>query len=105
MISSRKWQQLHKRMQEFNILESDLHEKFIHGSGHGGQKLQKTASCVYLKHLPSSTEIKCQKSRMRDDNRYYARRRLCDKLEEQLYQEESRAQQEIAKMITLWQAV
>ena len=82
MITSNKQAQLMKRMQELGISEQDLVEKFILGSGHGGQKVQKTASCVYLKHLPTGFEVKCQDSRMREDNRYFARKRLCDKIEE-----------------------
>src|SRR5262245_2265140 len=55
------------------IQESDLQEKFIVGSGPGGQNLQKTASCVWLKHLPTGIEVKCQKSRSREENRRIAR--------------------------------
>src|SRR6185436_10588305 len=42
------------------IHESDLIEKFILGSGKGGQKVNKTSSCVYLKHIPTGIEVKCQ---------------------------------------------
>ena len=98
MISSKKWQQLKDHMLELGISEADLQEKFILGSGHGGQKLQKTASTVYLKHEPSGIEVKCQESRLRDDNRFYARRRLCDKFQEQVLQQESKRQQEMEKI-------
>ncbi|MFW3145132.1 peptide chain release factor-like protein, partial [Legionella pneumophila] len=57
-------------MSNLHIYETDLSEKFIIGSGKGGQKLHKTASTVYLKHLPTGMEIKCQESRSREDNRY-----------------------------------
>jgi len=33
--------------------ESDLEEKFVRGSGPGGQKINKTSSCVQLKHVPT----------------------------------------------------
>jgi protein subunit release factor B len=85
-------------MQQLGISENDLIEKFIIGTGHGGQKLQKTASCVYLKHIPTGIEIKCQKSRMRDENRFHARRRLVDKIEEQFFEEKSQRQQEAEKI-------
>ena len=68
-------------MAKLQIQESDLIEKFIIGSGKGGQKLHKTASTVYLKHVPTGIEIKCQYSRSRDDNRYFALERLCYKLQ------------------------
>lgn len=69
-------------MDRLGVRENDLTEKFILGSGSGGQKVNKTASCVYLKHGPSGIEIKCQRSRSRELNRYYARKELCEQLEE-----------------------
>ena len=82
MLSKEKLDALHTRMQEIGIKEEDLIEKFILGSGSGGQKINKTSSCVYLKHIPSGIEIKCQKERSREMNRYYARKELCQRLEE-----------------------
>jgi len=81
-ISQTKRAQLTEFMHRMNILEADLSEKFILGSGRGGQKLNKTASCVQLHHRPSGIKIKCQKSRSRELNRYYARKELCEQLEE-----------------------
>lgn len=98
MITLTKWKQLKSAMQELGILESDIHEKFIIGSGRGGQNLHKTASCVYLHHLPTGIEIKCQESRSREDNRFYARRRLCDKIETLILGEQSKKQQAIEKI-------
>lgn len=98
MITYSKWRQLKNRMQQLQVLETDLEEKFILGSGHGGQKVNKTASCVFLKHLPSGLTIKCQTSRFRDDNRYQARKQLCDKLEQEKLQEKSKQQQAIDKI-------
>lgn len=69
---------LEQRMKHHRILEEDLEERFVLGSGSGGQKVNKTSSCVYLKHLPTGTEIKCQESRSREKNREVARGRLCD---------------------------
>jgi protein subunit release factor B len=93
MISRSKWDALLRRMQALDLNDAALLEKFIIGSGRGGQKIQKTASCVYLKHHPTGIEIKCQKTRFREDNRYYARRRLCAKLDELINQERSETQQ------------
>lgn len=98
MISKEKWDRLKERMAQLQITEADLVEKFILGSGKGGQKLQKTSSTVYLKHLPSSLEIKCQYSRSRDDNRYFARDRLCDKLQETIGGEKTKEHQRIEKL-------
>ncbi len=93
-----KWDELKIRMDSLHLQESDIEEKFILGSGSGGQKINKTSSCVYLKHLPSGLEVKCQRSRSRDLNRLYARRDLCDKIEEGLFQEKSRKRQAIEKL-------
>ncbi|MGV3740201.1 MAG: peptide chain release factor-like protein, partial [Gammaproteobacteria bacterium] len=49
MISTEKWDKLAEWMERLRITEADLIEKFILGSGKGGQKLHKTASTVYLK--------------------------------------------------------
>lgn len=98
MITPDKWQQLCERMQKLGISETDLDEKFILGSGSGGQKVNKTNTCVSLKHLPSGIAIKCQQSRSRESNRFFARRRLCEKLETIVLQEKSKKQQEIEKI-------
>src|SRR5580704_13814838 len=82
MIRKEKLDELDGRMLRLGIKEGDLIEKFILGSGRGGQKINKTSSCVYLKHIPTGIEIKCQKDRSREKNRYYARKELCQRIEE-----------------------
>lgn len=98
VISKEKTDQLHLRMEKLGIRDDDLIEKFILGSGKGGQKVNKTASCVYLKHLPTGIEVKCQRERSRELNRYYARKDLCEKIEEQLFEVKSAKQQVIEKI-------
>lgn len=98
MISPEKWLVLKEKMLALQINESDLQEKFILGSGSGGQKINKTSSCVWLKHLPSNIIIKCQESRSQEDNRYYARRRLCEKIEMQILNEKSKIKKEQEKI-------
>lgn len=98
MISKDKWDKLAEWMAKLHINEAELIEKFIVGSGSGGQKLHKTASTVYLKHLSSGVEVKCQESRSREDNRYFARERLCEKLHSILSDEKTKAQQTIEKI-------
>lgn len=92
-VSKEKREQLARRMAALGIRESDLVEKFVLGSGRGGQKMNKTASCVYLKHTASGREVKCQRSRSRELNRYHARRELCDATEEAQLGEKSRRRQ------------
>lgn len=98
MISLAKWNKLKQWMASLNIQEPDITEKFIIGRGKGGQKLQKTASTVYIKHTPSQIEIKCQDSRSREDNRYFARVRLCEKVDTRVKGELSEKQQAIDKL-------
>jgi protein subunit release factor B len=98
MISKEKLDALAARMERLGIKEADLIEKFILGSGRGGQNLQKTSSTVYLKHIPSGIEVKCQRERSRELNRYYARQDLCEKLEMAVFKEKSAKQQEIEKI-------
>src|SRR5882762_9030585 len=93
-----KWAELADRMQKLGIQESDLVEKFILGSGSGGQKINKTSSCVYLKHVPTGIEVKCQQDRSRDMNRFFARRKLCEELEERVEGIKSAKRQKIEKI-------
>ena len=78
-VSQAKREELEARMERLGIREDELVEKFILGSGRGGQKVNKTSSCVYLKHEPSGLEVKCQRCRSRELNRFHARRELCEK--------------------------
>jgi protein subunit release factor B len=97
MLLKNKLEQILARMERLGIKEEDLVEKFILGSGSGGQKINKTSSCVYLKHLPTGLEIKCQRERSRELNRYYARKELCDQFEEKIQKVKTERQQLIEK--------
>jgi protein subunit release factor B len=98
VVSIQKQEELKKRMQMLGIKEVDLIEKFILGSGSGGQKINKTSSCVYLKHVPTGIEVKCQKDRSREMNRFLARRDLCDIIEGRILQVKTKKEQEIEKI-------
>ena len=80
MITKEKWKQLHSQLALQNIKESDIQERFILGSGRGGQKQQKSHNCVQLKHVPTGITVKCHSNRLRVDNRFFARRRLLEKI-------------------------
>jgi protein subunit release factor B len=97
-LSKEKIDELNARMQHLGIHEDDLIEKFILGSGKGGQKINKTSSCVYLKHIPTSLEVKCSRDRSRAMNRFLARRELCDQLEKQILGEKSKKEQAFEKI-------
>ncbi|MBX7157384.1 MAG: peptide chain release factor-like protein [Verrucomicrobiae bacterium] len=85
-------------MAELAIYEEDLRENFIRGSGHGGQKINKTSSCVQLLHIPTGIEVRCQRERSQALNRFLARRELCDRIAEKVFREKSQRQQEREKI-------
>jgi protein subunit release factor B len=93
-VSETKENDLHERMRKCGIFENDLIEDFVKGSGKGGQKINKTSMAVYLKHLPTGVEVRCQESRSQAMNRFLARRLLVEKLEERIFQKQSAKQQE-----------
>jgi protein subunit release factor B len=92
-ISPRKQKLLEERMHELDIQEKELVEKFIRCAGKGGQKINKTSSCVYLLHTPSGMEIKCQRDRSQALNRYYARQMLCEAIAEKRHGEKTARRQ------------
>ncbi len=80
-VSAAKERALAQRMRKMNVREEDLEEKFVRASGPGGQKVNKTSSCVQLKHLPTGLLVRCQRERSQALNRFIARRRLLDRIE------------------------
>ncbi|OGP74634.1 MAG: peptidyl-tRNA hydrolase [Deltaproteobacteria bacterium RBG_16_49_23] len=80
-VSEEKAEDLRQRMEVLNIHERDIEEKFIRSSGRGGQKVNKTSTCVYLKHLPTGIEVKWMSERSQTLNRFLARRELVSRIE------------------------
>jgi len=97
-ISPGKEEALLLKMEELGIDEKDIVEKFIRSSGKGGQKVNKSSTCVYLKHLPTKIEVKCQQERSQALNRYLARKILVEKIESLIRGRESEQQQRIEKI-------
>lgn len=87
-----------KKAHKLKILPEDIEEQFIRGSGHGGQKVNKTASTVRLKHLPTGIEVKCQRHREREKNRMSGYKLLINKIEEIKLGEESEKAKKIHKL-------
>ncbi len=77
---------LEKKMLALGVREEDIVENFIRSSGPGGQNVNKTATCVYLKHLPTGLEVKCQRQRSQLLNRNLARHILLSKIENRIRQ-------------------
>ena len=85
-------------MDALNIREEDIEESFVRSGGKGGQKVTKTSTCVYLKHTPTGTEVKCQEERSQSLNRYRARVILVKKVDDLIKGKESEEQQRIEKI-------
>lgn len=83
-VSSQKAEQLTAKMAHLGILEKDLEEKFIHSGGPGGQKRNKTAACVYLRHIPTGLAVKVARDRSQGMNRFFARREMVLQYEEKI---------------------
>lgn len=97
-VKKSKERELRRRMKKLKIHEKDLKENFIRSSGKGGQRTNKVATCVYLKHIPTGVEVKCQKERSQSINRFLARRLLTDKIESIIFKKKSKEQQRIEKI-------
>ncbi len=97
-VSPDKELALAERMAKLGIREEDILEKFIRSGGHGGQNVNKVATCVYLKHVPTGIEVKCQQERSQALNRFLARRILADKIEAAILGRQSEEEQRIAKL-------
>lgn len=83
---------------KLRVFPQDIDEQFVRGSGSGGQKMNKTASTVWLKHLPTGIEVKCQDQREREANRMEAYRMLLMKIEEKILGKKSEIAQKVFKL-------
>jgi peptide chain release factor len=72
--------QIQTRLDALGVLKSDVEEKFVRGSGPGGQKINKTSSTVWLRHRPSGVEVRVQRERSQAANREIAWAELCEKI-------------------------
>ncbi len=97
-VSTEKEKALREKLDSLEIYEKDIEEKFIRSSGKGGQNVNKVATCVYLKHIPTGIEVKCRRERTQGLNRYRAREILYKKIERFILQERSDEEQRIAKI-------
>jgi len=97
-VTSVKAQALAARMRRLGMAESDITEQFIRSGGSGGQNVNKVSTCVVLTHRPSGVRVRCQRERTQGMNRFLARRRLADKIEELQLGRASKRQQQMEKI-------
>lgn len=83
--------QIVRRLAALHVRVEDVDERFVRGTGPGGQKINKTSSTVWLRHGPTGVEVRCQAGRSQTANREQAWSELCDRLEER--QREAQAEQ------------
>lgn len=97
-VSPEKQRALAERMERLGVREEDLDETFVRSGGPGGQKVNKTSSCVQLLHRPTGILVKCQESRSQALNRFLARQVLVGRIEERVLGEESARRREIDRI-------
>lgn len=97
-VTPGKEKKLKDRMHSLGVREKDIEERFIRSGGRGGQHVNKVSTCVYLKHIPTGIEVKCDRERSQSLNRFLARRLLLDKIERLRHHRESEEKKRIAKI-------
>ena len=70
-----------RRLHALGVRPADVAERFVRGTGPGGQKINKTSSTVWLRHGPTGVEVRCQRERSQADNRAAAWAELADRVE------------------------
>ncbi len=97
-VNQGKISALYAKMSKLGIRESDIQESFIRSSGRGGQNVNRRATCVYLKHIPTGIEVKCMETRSQGLNRFLARRILVNKIEQLILGKKSEEKRRIEKI-------
>ncbi len=97
-VTDAKRHALELRLESLGLREQDFDEHFVRSGGAGGQHVNKTSTCVVLRHRPSGLEVRCQRERSQALNRFWARRLLADKYETMIKGKASEAEQRREKI-------
>ena len=97
-VSPDKQKNLENKLIRLGINKKDVIEKFIRSGGPGGQNVNKTSTCVYLKHIPTGIEVKVARERTQALNRFLAWRSLAEKIEARIKGIKTAKQREIEKI-------
>jgi peptide chain release factor len=91
------YEHIRSRLAAVGAAPADVEERFVRGSGPGGQKINKTSSTVWLRHGPTGIEVRCQAERSQAANRERAWAELCERLEARARNARQAEQQEREK--------
>jgi len=81
-----------KHMHELGIREEDIEETFTRSRGPGGQNVNKTSTCVQIKHIPTGIVVRAERERSQGLNRFLALRLLVSKIEDKILGKKSSEQ-------------
>jgi protein subunit release factor B len=93
---------LRARFVSLGVRPEEIEERFVRGTGAGGQKINKTSSTVWLRHRPTGIEVRCQRERSQTVNRLLAWVELAGKLESRraAAASQARAERELSRRQT-----